>query len=259
MQEDTSTNETTAGNGAGVPATAKDAPTAPPGMRLVHPLDLYLEREPGGGLLLDGEFININGQTGAWTRGANKTPIGPTVPFLANLDGIAVGWVKMVNKKIVEREIGFVADGYERLPREELDDTDERRWPVDEHGERQDPWKPTTYLPMRCLEDGEPVIFGPFAPTQLAAIKRFVKVWRRTDRGGKCPAILLQSTSFKNQKGGTTHVPDFKIVGQEFWEPDIPASELEPVLVAIAAPAKPAKPAARALPKHTDMDDEIPF
>src|SRR5262249_38098778 len=157
--DDTNNNAAGAGNG-GVPATTT-TPAAPPGTRLVNPLDLYLEREPGGGFLLEGEFVNLNGQTGAGTRGANKAGSDAPLPFLVNLNDLAVGWVKLVDGKIVAREIGFVRDGYERMPREALDDCDQRRWPVNKRGEREDPWKATTYLPMRCLEDGEPVVFGP--------------------------------------------------------------------------------------------------
>ena len=151
----------------------------------MSPFDLYLEREPGGTDFFDGEFVHFNGQTGAWTRGAKKIPIGSTVMFLSNMREIAIGWVKVVDSRIVDRQIGWVKDGYERPPREELDDRDDRRWPFNNRDEQEDPWKMTSYLPMRCLEDGEPVVFGPFAPTQLAAIKNLVQVFQRVNRGGK--------------------------------------------------------------------------
>ena len=257
-------------NGANPPvtlpaATAKPAASVvPPGTRLVSPFDLYLEREPGGTDFFDGEFVHFNGQTGAWTRGAKKNPIGSTVMFLSNMREIAIGWVKVVDSRIVDRQIGWVKDGYERPPREELDDRDDRRWPFNNRDEQEDPWKMTSYLPMRCLEDGEPVVFGPFAPTQLAAIKNLVQVFQRVNRGGKDPVFLLQSESFKNRSGGTTYKPVFKIVRWEFWEPDKPAPPMTPIAVPIAPPAKPAtaKLAAparkRAVGGNTD-DETIPF
>src|SRR5262245_28723179 len=180
---------TDAASSTAVPATAI---MAPPGHRLVDPLDLYLEREPGGGLLLNGEFLNLNGQTGAWTIGRERQAVSANALFLVHVEGMAIGHVKLVDGKIVEREIGFVADGYERKPREELDDFEEHKWPRNKRGEPEDPWKPTTLLPMRSLEDDEPVVFGPIAPTQLTAIKQFVGVVRRVDRAGKDPVVVLE-------------------------------------------------------------------
>ena len=235
------------------------AVTAPPSTRFVHPLDLYLEREPGGGgFLIDGEFITINGQTGAWARGSNKEPISATTPFLVNLNGMAIGRVKLVDNEIVDREIGLVAEGYERKARAKLGDCDERRWPIDKRtNKRVDPWKPTTWLPMRCMEDDKLVVFGPLAPTQLEAIKRFVSVCRRTDRGGKDPLINLVSESFPIRHGGVTYKPVFKIIGWEYWEPGVPAPQPRPIAVPIASPSPPATPRKRGA--VDDMDDEIPF
>src|SRR5262249_53583071 len=126
--------------------------TAPPGMRLVDPLDLYLEREPGDDFF-DGDFIFCNGQTGAWTRGPDKEPIGPSVPFLTNPSDLRIGWIKLVDGKMVKRGIGRVADGFQRVLRAALDDLDRRSWPRDKYGDPEDPWHQVTYLPMRCQED----------------------------------------------------------------------------------------------------------
>ena len=143
------------------------------------------------------------------------------------------------------------------MPREEC------TWPWNKQGtKREDPWKKTTYLRMRNMEDDGLVIFGPFADTQRAAIKKFVAIVRRVDREGKQPVVLLESRSFKNQAGGLTYVPDFKIVGWKDWEPDTPALPLTPIAVPITPPAKapPPKLAAPARKRSDpDMDDEIPF
>jgi len=260
--DDTVDDEAT-GTNTNVPAVTSNALTPPPGMRLVDPLDLYLEREAGGPDF-DGDFLNFNGQTGGWTRGRDREAIGATVPFLVNLPGMAVGHVKLVDGKIVDHAIGLVREGFQRKPREELDDYDESCWPTNKRGEPIDPWKKTTYLPMRCLEDGEPVVYGPLAPTHLAAIKQFVKTCRRTDLDGKCPMVLLGSTNFKNQHGGVTYKPDFKIIGEDYWEPGIPAPPMTPVAVPITPPPSPATaklaaPVKAKPPGRNNMDDEIPF
>jgi len=180
---DETETEITATSGSGAAPPANALPAAPPGHRLVDPLDLYLEREPGGdGFLIEGDFINFNGQTGEWTIGRDKEPVGATTPFLVHVEGMAIGHVKLVDSKVVARELGLVRDGYERKARAELDDYDKRSWPRDKQGEPIDPWKPTTYLPMRNMEDDRLCVFGPFAPTQLTAIRQFVRIWTGVDR-----------------------------------------------------------------------------
>src|SRR5262249_55948462 len=161
--------------------------------------------EGGTGFLLEGyEFLNFNGQTGECTIGKDKRKIGATTPFLVHLHDMAVGWGKLDRelKKIIRRGVGCVREGYGRLARQKLDDLDESTWPRNKRGEREDPWKKVTMLPMRNMEDDGLAVFGPLAPTQLGAIKRFIATCRRTDRGGKEPVVLLKNRNFKNQSGG---------------------------------------------------------
>jgi len=254
------------GSRATLPASTAQpaAPVAPPGYRQVHPLDLYLENEPGGGTFFTGEFMSFNGQTSQWSLGRdrNKRAIGSTTPFLVNTAGMAIGHVKCVDGKIVDREIGLVADGYQRKARDQLDDYPERCWPY-VNGERRDPWRPTTYLPMRNTETDELLVYAPFSPSALKAIKHFVAVVRRSDRGGMDPVVLLGGRQFTNQHGGINYAPTFTIAGWEYWHGQ-PAPELPPIAVPIApstptlAATKP-KPIAAPCKGVGDMDDEIPF
>ena len=255
----------TTGQGRGtLPAAAANpvASVAPPGYRQVHPLNLYLENEPGGGTFFEGEFINFNGQTGEWSLGRdrNKRTIGSTTPFLINTAGMAIGHVKCVDGKIVDREIGLVADGYQRKAREELDDYPEHCWPYN-NGERQDPWRPTTYLPMRNTETDELVVYGPFSPSARKAIKDFVAVVRRSNRGGMDPVVLLGSRRFPNKHGGINYAPVFTIAAWEYWDGQ-PAPALSPIAVPIAPPAAPAPTMSAASRKSSgdcDFNQDVPF
>jgi hypothetical protein len=222
---------------------------------LINPFDLYLQREDGDVVFFEGDYISFNGQTGKWTRGSDKKPINATTQFLCNINEIYIGWLKFADGK-TERHVGRIVDGYVRLPREKLGDLDQRIWPLNRRGEREDPWKKVTYLQMRCQEDGEPVVFGPFSDTARRAIKSFVAICRRTDRGGKLPVVLLGNRSFQYQSGGTTYVPDLKIVGWEFLDGQpVP----EPQLVPLPATPATAKLAAPVDVKRDGIDDEIPF
>jgi hypothetical protein len=253
----------TTGHGhATLPAAAAKpaAAVAPPGYRQVHPLDLYLENEPGGGTFFEGEFINFNGQTGEWSLGRdkNKRAIGSTTPFLVNTAGMAIGHVKCVDGKIVDREIGLVVDGYQREAREELDDYPEHCWPFVD-GKRQDPWLPTTCLPMRNTETDELVVYGPFSQSARKAIRKFVAEVRRSNPGGMEPVVLLGSRPFPNKHGGVNYAPTFTIAGWEYWNGQ-PAPELPPINVPIAPRAPPTTIApTRKTSVDCDLNDDVPF
>jgi hypothetical protein len=217
------------------------AAPAIPEQQLIDPFALYLRNEGGGGGFFAGDYLNFNGQTGAWTR--NKEPIGATVPFICNMHEICIGWIKFVKDGKPIHEIGRIIDGYQRLPRAALGDTDEEDWGVNSRGEPQDPWKEVTYLPMKCLEDDEPVVYGPFSFTARKAVADFVAVYRRADRAGRFPVVRLESRSFQNKSGGITYVPELKIVGWEYWD-DVPAPEVQPIV----PPSLPPSPVAAARP-----------
>lgn len=239
--------------------------TAPPGTRLVDPFEMFAQTE-GGSTFFEGDYIQLNGQTGAWSRGFDKEPIGATTSFLCNMNELHVGWIKMVDGKTDDRRIGRVFDGYQRPPRETLGDLDERRWPFNRKGEREDPWKEAIYLPMRCLDDGESVVFAPLNMTGRRELAKFIKVYCRANRKGRYPVVSLETRSFENQSGGQTYVPVFRILGWEFWDGE-PAPTPAPVQVPIAPAAAAPPQKALAAPDKTrpdddsfsDTDDEILF
>jgi hypothetical protein len=251
------------GNGGIVPATVPKMPdVVPPGYKLVDPFDDFTKRE-GREAFFSGDYINFNGQTGRWKRGKNKDEINTEEPFLCHIYDLVVGWIKRDGDgKIPDggRRLGYVRNGFQPEPREALGDMDERHWPLSRDGKRRiDPWRKITYLPMRDQE-GNDVVYGAESDTARRAIAQFVRVVRRSDRGGQEPKVLLGSRSFPNTHGGTTFVPDFVPDGWEFWDGG-PEPEVAPVAVPIAPPA--AAMPVKALPKRgdldDDLDDEMPF
>jgi hypothetical protein len=244
-----------------LPAATAIPEIAPPGMRWADPFDAYLEQEGVTEVFFEGKFYTLNGQTGAWTCG--KEPINLAAPLLCNIAGVAVGWIRMLDKKIADRVLGFLSNGYLPPTREQLPDQDQNRWPLNQQGIKEDPWKKTIYLPMRT-ERGEPVVFAPLASTQVNAVQQFIRTCRRTGREGMDPLVVLGSESFPNNHGGRTWKPTFMFVDWQYWIPDTPAPEPRPVLVS-SAPTKPdmAPVIPPSLPQHGGdvgaMDDEIPF
>ena len=71
------------------------------------------------------------------------------------------------------------------------------------------------------------------------AVAQLCRIYARegADHQGKSPTILLETRSFKNNAGGTTTWPVFKLIGWEYFTAGVPAPQ----------------------PRQGDMDDEIPF
>jgi hypothetical protein len=267
MQEQDFTNDTTTVDHGGGDAAPATTPATVPAQQLVNPLEHYVKSEGGGSAFFEGDYLNFNGQSGTWTLGADKDPVDADAQFLCNIHEIHVGWIQFVKDGKPLREIGRIIDGHQRKPRKELGDSDEEDWPV-KHGEPQDPWRMVTYLPMLMLGEGDnndPVVYSPFSMTARKAVADLVDVYCRSERNGKFPVVKLGERNFLNKSGGTTYVPDFTIIGWEFWNGE-PVPEVAPVPISPPAPAPtataspaPAKAIAARKDLRGDMDDEIPF
>jgi hypothetical protein len=225
-------------------------------MGLINPFDLFLRNEKVADNIFDGHtFLGYNGSSGIWSR--NREPIDPDERYLSNMRGVALGWVKLADNKVVDRRTGLLITGYQRPDRDQLDDADQRSWPRNRRGEAEDPWRKVIYLPLRAMQSGENLVFSPFATTQRDAITSFIGLYHRSARGGMDPVVQLESRSFINQSGGTTFVPMFRIVDWGHWD-DAPAPEVQPVPIPPEQPAE--KPAARlAAPRHDESEEDIPF
>ena len=222
---------------------------------MIDPLEAYLAREGAGdpAPLFHGDFIAIDGRSGVWSR--NKQPMSVVEPFLIDVPHVVVGWVKMIDGKPVDRtNLGYLFQGYQPPTRDELGDLDPRNWPWD-NGKRKDPWRVAIYLPLRNSK-GEPLVYSPFAPTQLAAIRSFLAAYKREKVEGKYPMALLRSRSFPNDAGGTTFVPVFEFTGQWVLLDGKEAPETRLIPVPQAKPQALPKPDE---PPHDDMNDDIPF
>jgi hypothetical protein len=114
------------------------------------------------------------------------------------------------------------------------------------------------YLPMKGA-DGEVCAFSATGGGAIEEVADFVAMYRRADRSGKLPVVLLGSRSYEHKEFGyDIFVPVLKLVGWDYWKPSQPAPPLRLIMVPIAPPA-PATKAALAKSERSDMDDEIPF
>ena len=77
---------------------------------------------------------------GEWLAGDDVLKDG--TEFVAHIDQLIRGWVKFEDGKVVDRNhLGKVADGFKPPSREELGDTDPKKWAEKDADNRpRDPW-----------------------------------------------------------------------------------------------------------------------
>jgi hypothetical protein len=241
MQEQTAT----------VPAKSK-APAAP-ATELVNPFTHFARRYSSSATFFSGDFIQVNGNTGALTRGADNRPVDKTEYFKANMHEAMFGWVKWTKGQVEDRRLGYIIQGFEPPEREALGDL---------HHD-PDPWRLTVYLPMKDSK-GEVCCFTASSQSGIDAVCELCDIYARpgADRQGKQPVLQIVVTSYENKKySRTVYKPKFVPIGWEFWDDKTPAPEIKPIAVPVISvdKAAPVLTTTSKSPRFGDMDDEFPF
>src|SRR5262249_29154693 len=71
-----------------------------------------------------GRLLKFN--KGKYFVGDDEIPINREM--IAHVVSFARGWVKFADNKVVQQEIGKVAEGYKQPPRNDMGDLDETKW-----------------------------------------------------------------------------------------------------------------------------------
>jgi len=243
--------------GADVPAVAKaDTPTVPPGHKLVDPFAHYATIV-GGDAFFNGDYAKIDQEHHGWVRGREKEPIGATEAFVAKMHEARHGHIKFPKNdgESVEHCTALIMEHPELPPCPACGNI------ADEHDDKRCDWRSAVYLPLRWVTDPSDVMcFTGNGLGARRAVAQLCRIYARegADHQGKSPTILLETRSFKNNAGGRTTWPVFKLIGWDYFTPGVPAPQPWPVAVAIAPPSPPATPRKRGAVGDMD-DDEIPF
>jgi hypothetical protein len=189
-------------------------------------------------------------------RGQEKTPIGATEAFVANMPEARHGHIKFAkgDGEGTEHRTALIMECPELPPCPGCGNI------VDEHDDKRCDWRPVVYLPLRSVTDPDDVLcFTGTGKGARRAVAKLCRIYSRpgSDRQGKSPVILLESRSFPNKNGGTTTWPVFKLIGWEFFTPGVSAPQPQPIAIPIPQPSSPAPARKRAV--GGDLDDEIPF
>ena len=136
---------------------------------------------------------------------------------IAHADQISLGWQRWEDGKPVERRIGLVADKFVPPQRNELGDTDERQWELQDDGTRRDPWQFQMTLPITRLDaGGETYNFTTGSKGGLACVNRLTRAYGRRLRDEKVPGVPiveLKADHYRHRTYGKIFYPVMNIVG----------------------------------------------
>lgn len=182
---------------------------------------------------------------GEYEAAGENVPLGTRVT--AHCIGWTKAWIKFKDKKFADRKIFRVAKGDRVLDRDQLDDRDEKLWPIGLNGQPNDPWVFQFLLPMENCETGDLMIFVTSSFGGKRAVADLCNAYgRRAVRDARAgqPVVRLQKTMMQTQNFGKVPRPHFEIVS---WNDDSVSVREVPELAAggggVAA----------------EMEDEIPF
>lgn len=160
---------------------------------------------------------------GDYLAGQDGEEIPAGRKLVANMDQLALGWIKWVDNKPEQQLMGLLVEGFQAAKRADLGDTDEAVWEIDSQGKARDPWQFSNYLLMKEVGKNADVencyTFVTSSRGGLQAIgnvcREFGKEMRK--RPDEYPIIELGVDSYNhpNKEFGRIKVPVLKIVG---WE-----------------------------------------
>jgi len=145
----------------------------------------------------------------------DEVPVG--TQFIANMDEMLVGWIRWEENKPTDQIMGKVSLGYQAPRRNELGDTDQTQWEVDDQGKSRDPWQFTNYLLLKGDGDGELYTFTTSSKGGLSALGEFTRAYGKAmaQHPTEYPVIAVGVDSYDhpNRSYGRIKVPTFKITG----------------------------------------------
>lgn len=163
--------------------------------------------------------------------------------MVAHAIGWAKAWIKFKDKQVVERKIYKVAQGQHAPDRDQLDEREERLWPMGINQRPQDPWVFQFLLPMEDPEDGEVRIFVTSSFGGKRAVADLCKVYAlRAQRDPNCgqPIVRLKVMQMQTSNYGKVPRPHFDVIGWNDGSMDV-------------------KEVSEGALRKQDFDDDIPF
>ena len=161
---------------------------------------------------------------GKWKTYADKDApevVGNTESFAVDVLSYANGWVKWENKRPVHKYVFRPIDGWILPTKDKLPDRDERWWPLDKDGKRNDPWQETHKITVKNTATDEMFTWTTTSWYGRKALGKLIDAYVRDARKhpGKMPVVTLSSKDEPHPEYGDIPTPVFAVVDwQAFGE-----------------------------------------
>jgi hypothetical protein len=161
-----------------------------------------------------GAFLKFS--KGEWLLGQNDDEVPLGRKLVANIEEMAIGWIRWSGGKPAERRMGLLSQGFRPETRDALGYHDESLWDLDNEGRPQDPWNFTNEIPMADPDDGEQMTFSASSKGGIGCIGSLCKAYGRERparlAAGEVPVIELGRDSYMHPVYKKTYVPVLSIV-----------------------------------------------
>jgi len=162
-----------------------------------------------------GELLKFS--KGDWMVGQDNTDVPVGTQYVANMDELLTGWIRWEENKPTDHIMGKVSAGYQPPRRNELGDTEQNEWEVDDRGQPRDPWQASNYMLVKGMNDGELYTFTTGSKGGRDAIGDLCKAYgaAMAQHPDEYPVVSIGTRSYEhpNRSYGRIKTPEFKIVG----------------------------------------------
>ena len=158
----------------------------------------------------------MTARTASSSSPTTTRPFREDEDFVVLADQTLVSWVKFNGEGEPPTRIGgLLYQGFVLPPREQLDDTDPRDWPIGLSGKPEDPWKHEQMIVLRRPATLELLTFSTMSKTGRRAVGNLLRHYDRlqVSNPGAFPVVRLKPGGYQDSRYGWVHTPMFVVVG----------------------------------------------
>jgi hypothetical protein len=160
-------------------------------------------------------FLKFSKQ-GEYVVGNDIEVVPAGTQCIAHVEATEFGWKKWFNNRVIDTRMGRVADQFIPPQRDELGDTDQSQWELQDDGTRRDPWQFQGSVPLTRLDTQETLNFATGSKGGLNCINRLTKIYGtriQTHQLAGQLIIELEADRYKHHKYGWIFYPIMREAG----------------------------------------------
>jgi len=160
---------------------------------------------------------------GDWLLGQDEEEVESGTKYVVSMENFLVGWVKWVDNKPVEQQMGRLIDGHKPPARSALGDMDQETWETGPDGKLRDPWQFSNQVLMKPVAKkyalDNAITFVTSSKGGIGALGDLCKKYGAEMRthDGKNPIVEIGTDAYAhpNKEYGRIKIPTFTLTG---WE-----------------------------------------